>query len=127
MKEFLNNHEKLETKWLRTGEALGAGAKIYGFRVDRVHDDTYKMVSSLARNQGGEQVIELLHNENDNELSDDGGNDLKGGKEIKHANTTNRKRQIKFLDTQGQKTLMEEKQIDLREYDTVNMVDPLFT
>lgn len=62
MKEFLQNHQKLESKWLRTGEALGAGAKVYGFRVDHVHNDTYKMMSSLSRNQEGEQVIELLHN-----------------------------------------------------------------
>ena len=60
MKEFMENHAQVETKWLRTGEALGAGAKIYGFRVDNVHTDTYKMVSSLARNQGGDQEIELL-------------------------------------------------------------------
>ena len=50
MKEFLSNNERLETKWLRTGEAIGAGAKIYGFRVDNVHSDAYKMLSSLARN-----------------------------------------------------------------------------
>ena len=50
IKDFLQTHDKLETKWLRTGEALGAGAKIYGFRVDHVHNDTYKMMSCLARN-----------------------------------------------------------------------------
>ena len=70
LKQFLRANEKLETKWLRTGEALGAGAKIYGFRVDNVHIDAYKMMSSLARNQNGEQEIELV-GANDNDFSDD--------------------------------------------------------
>ena len=50
MKEFLKQNEKLDSKWMRTGEALGAGAKIYGFRVDNVHCDAYKMMGSLSRN-----------------------------------------------------------------------------
>jgi hypothetical protein len=45
---------------MRTGEALGAGAKIYGFRVDNVHSDAYKMMGSLARNQNGEVELEIL-------------------------------------------------------------------
>ena len=60
MKEFLKQNEKLESKWMRTGEALGAGAKIYGFRVDNVHSDAYKMMGSLARNQNGEVELEIL-------------------------------------------------------------------
>ena len=36
---------------MRTADALGAGAKIYGFRVDNVHMDTYKMISTLSRNK----------------------------------------------------------------------------
>jgi hypothetical protein len=48
----MDQHDKLSTKWIRTGEALGAGAKIYGFRVDNVHNDTYKMMSTLSRNGG---------------------------------------------------------------------------
>ena len=60
MKEPLKQHEKLESKWMRTGEALGAGAKIYGFRVDNVHNDAYKMMGSLARNQNGEVELEIL-------------------------------------------------------------------
>ena len=54
MQEFLAQHSKLETKWLKTGEALGAGAKVYGFRVDHVHHDAYKMMGSLARNANGD-------------------------------------------------------------------------
>ena len=64
MKEFLQQHDKLESKWMRTGEALGAGAKIYGFRVDNVHNDAYKMMGSLARNQNGDLELEIVQ-END--------------------------------------------------------------
>jgi|DEB0MinimDraft_12_1074336.scaffolds.fasta_scaffold135298_1 hypothetical protein len=70
-------NEKLETKWLRTGEALGAGAKIYGFRVDNVHIDAYKMMSSLARNQNGEQEIELIQEKDNDDFSD--GDEKLGG------------------------------------------------
>ena len=63
MKEFMKTHDKLEQKWTRTGEALGAGAKVYGFRVDNVHTETYKMMSCLNRNQNGVQEIELLQGE----------------------------------------------------------------
>ena len=45
---------------MRTGEALGAGAKIYGFRVDNVHNDAYKMMGSLSRNQNGEVELEIV-------------------------------------------------------------------
>ena len=61
-KEFLQNN-KGENRWLRTGQALGAGANIYGHRVDNVHTDVYKMMSTLHR--GKEQI----------ELQSDGGND----------------------------------------------------
>ena len=46
----MESNPTLSTKWLRSAEALGAGAKIYGFRVDNVHMDAYKMLSSLTRN-----------------------------------------------------------------------------
>ena len=77
LKQFMSVNEKLETKWLRTGEALGAGAKIYGFRVDNVHIDAYKMMSSLARNQNGEQEIELIQEKDNDDFSD--GDEKLGG------------------------------------------------
>lgn len=60
LKEFLTNNENMETKWLRTGEAIGAGAKIYGFRVDNVHSNTYKMISTLARNGSDGDEIHIV-------------------------------------------------------------------
>ncbi len=49
-----------ENTWCRTGEALGAGAKIYGYRVDNVHMETYKILSGLHRTGLGDQEIELI-------------------------------------------------------------------
>ena len=47
--------------WGRTGEALGAGAKIYGYRVDNVHMETYKILGGLARSGNqGEHEIEVI-------------------------------------------------------------------
>jgi condensin complex subunit 2 len=60
IQEYLKKNKDLETKWLRTGEAIGAGAKIYGFRVDNVHYDTYKMLNAVSRNGGENQQIDIV-------------------------------------------------------------------
>lgn len=48
VKEFLTRQARLDTKWLKTGEALGAGSKIYGYRVDGLYVSANKMIYSLA-------------------------------------------------------------------------------
>ena len=77
IKDFMEQHDKLATKWIRTGEALGAGAKIYGFRVDNVHIDTYKMMSTLSRNGNQDEEIDIIpqQGDNDGDFSGDEGND----------------------------------------------------
>jgi len=45
------------TKWLRSGEAIGAGAKVYGYRVDNVHNETYRILNGMAR--GGQIPDEI--------------------------------------------------------------------
>jgi condensin complex subunit 2 len=52
-----------ENNWGRTGEALGAGAKIYGYRVDNVHMETYKILGGLHRHGLGDQEIEVVMGE----------------------------------------------------------------
>jgi len=42
------------TKWLRSGEA---GAKVYGFRVDNVHNEAYRILNGMSR--GGQIPDEL--------------------------------------------------------------------
>jgi len=38
-----------ESSWLRASASLDASAKIYGFRVDQVHTETYKVLGALSR------------------------------------------------------------------------------
>ena len=54
----MEENTNVQNKWVRTAEAIGAGAKIYGYRVDNVHMDAYKMLNTLSRN--GDQNIELV-------------------------------------------------------------------
>lgn len=65
----------MDNTWGRTGEALGAGAKIYGYRVDNVHMETYRILGGLHRHglaNGEEFEIEIImpkedqDNENEN-------------------------------------------------------------
>lgn len=78
------------TKWLRSGEAIGAGAKIYGFRVDNVHNETYRILSGLRRNE-----IEVIR--------EGGSDEERDGKEDDntHENKRKVKQQIKFTVSDG--------------------------
>ena len=41
-----------EVGWLRVGAGIDAIAKIYGYRVDQVHQETYKVLGGLHRQEG---------------------------------------------------------------------------
>jgi hypothetical protein len=41
--------QNVETKWLRSGEVISVGGKVYGFRVDNVHNTVYKMLGNMQR------------------------------------------------------------------------------
>ena len=49
IQEFMKA-QNVDKKWIKTGEAIGAGAQVYGFRVDNVHTETYRMLSGITRN-----------------------------------------------------------------------------
>ncbi len=49
---FLNHDE--ESAWQKASASLDASAKIYGYRVDGVHSETYKFLGGLSRNDGKE-------------------------------------------------------------------------
>ena len=38
-----------ETSWQKASASLDASAKIYGFRVDSVHSETFKFLGGLSR------------------------------------------------------------------------------
>ncbi len=65
--QLIAGKEQPENTWGRTGEALGAGAKIYGYRVDNVHMETYKILGGLHRH-GIDQEIELIGGEGGGEM-----------------------------------------------------------
>ena len=54
------------TKWLRSGEAIGAGAKIYGYRVDNMHNEIYRMLNGMQRGK-----LEILEVELEGDASGD--------------------------------------------------------
>ena len=126
LREFLNNNENMETKWLRTGEAIGAGAKIYGFRVDNVHSNTYKMISTLARNGAEGDEIQIV-GQNDDFSDDEENQPVIGAKSAKVEASTNRKlRKFKFSQSDGEKTMEKLENLDIKKYDLTMMTDPLF-
>lgn len=57
-------------KWLRSGEAIGAGAKVYGYRVDNVHNETYRILNGMVRGGVVNDELEVV-NESDNENEKD--------------------------------------------------------
>lgn len=52
---------------------IDAGTKIYGFRVDNVHQETYRMLSGMNRNAAGEHEIEIIANGDESEKEQEAG------------------------------------------------------
>ena len=48
-KKFIST-QKPEQKWVRSGQVVDTGAKVYGYRVDNVHNETYRMWNGMVRN-----------------------------------------------------------------------------
>lgn len=42
--------QRADKKWVRTGEAIDAGAKVYSCRVDHIHSETYRMLNEVCIN-----------------------------------------------------------------------------
>ena len=58
-----------ESAWQKASASLDASAKVYGYRVDSVHSETFKFLGGLNRNKKDEEEKEK-ENEN-NEQNDD--------------------------------------------------------
>ena len=50
-KQLEKSQRDKESSWLRASASLDASAKIYGFRVDMVHTETYKVLGGLHRQE----------------------------------------------------------------------------
>ena len=103
---LLNKNE--ETYWQKASASLDASAKIYGFRVDSVHSETFKFLGGLSRNEKS--------NENNNEAGDlDSENNDKKDKD---------KRPVRH---NGFSTLEKDvKKLNLTKFDLEFEIDPLF-
>jgi len=124
LKEYLNQPETFQNKWAHTGEAVGAGAKIYGLRVDNVHTNAYKMMCSLGRNR----EIPIIEDEPGSPSrpgQGHSGEEAEGGPSTL-LQTRKTVRKINYSDTQGEKTLCTEEALDVDKYETAHIIDPLF-
>ena len=121
IKEFVQN-QKEETKWLRAGDAIGANAKVYGFRVDNVHNETYRILNGMNRNAlTGDEEIDIIGAPKDSDSEDGGANEDGAGEQKKK-----KARIIKFSENDGLKTLDDPSKIDVKAFDKSHLVDPLF-
>ena len=59
MKAFLAQ-QKDDKKWIKSGQIIDTGAKVYGYRVDNVHNETYRMWNGMQRNALQEEDIEII-------------------------------------------------------------------
>ena len=121
------------TKWLRSGEVIGAGAKVYGFRVDNVHHETYRLLNGMSRgNQTADEIQEengqKADGEENGEILDQQENKKKGQKVKFHGNEemNNAEDYLNNFDKYGVKTLEKETNLNLASFDTQHLVDPLF-
>ena len=72
-----------DKKWIRSGQIIDTGAKVYGYRVDNVHNETYRMWNGMQRNAlTGDQEIEVIQEEEDEGSAgvpvDEDGNPIEG-------------------------------------------------
>ena len=96
-----------ESAWQKASASLDATAKIYGFRVDSVHSETFKFLGGLNRNK---KELNLNHNNNDD--AQEGDNETKKKEKVR--------RGVNTLETKINK-------LNLSKYDIDLEVDPLFS
>ena len=96
-----------ESAWQRASASLDATAKIYGYRVDSVHTETFKFLGGLNRNK--KEINSKDDNDEENPVDAD--NTKKKEKIRKGINT---------LETNIRK-------LNLDKYDIDSEVDPLFS
>ena len=96
-----------ESAWQKASASLDATAKIYGFRVDSVHSETFKFLGGLNRNKK-----EFNLNNDNNDDAQDGDNGTKKKEKMR--------RGVNTLETNIYK-------LNLSKYDIDLEVDPLFS
>ena len=80
-----------ESAWQRASASLDATAKIYGYRVDSVHTETFKFLGGLNRNKK-----DLNAKEENDELGQDNDISKKKEKVKRGVNTLETNKKIEF-------------------------------
>ena len=104
LSNILNKNE--EAAWQKASASLDVSAKVYGYRVDSVHSETFQFLGGLNRNKKGEAVKENAEEEKENE------EEKKNNVKIRRGQNT--------LETNLNK-------LNLTKYDLDTEVDPLFS
>ena len=104
LSNILNKNE--EAAWQKASASLDVSAKVYGYRVDSVHSETFQFLGGLNRNKKGEAVKENAEEEKENE------EEKKNNVKIRRGQNT--------LETNLNK-------LNLTKYDLDTELDPLFS
>jgi hypothetical protein len=102
-----------ESAWQKASASLDATAKIYGYRVDSVHTETFKFLGGLNRNKKDINIKEDNENKNDDESSKE-----EVVEEIKKKEKV--RKGVNTLETNIKK-------LNLSKYDIDSDIDPLFS
>ncbi|CDW77428.1 condensin complex subunit 2 [Stylonychia lemnae] len=131
---LLGDRRDNESSWLRASASLDAGTKIYAFRVDQVHQETYKILGGLhrqeqaAKNQvdssnsssapaSEQDLFTIMNNLADQDSSNQAAQIKKGIK----------KPGQNFVYSGGERTLEKDsKNLDVTRFDIEAEIDPLF-
>ena len=74
-----------ETAWQKASASLDASAKIYGFRVDSVHSETFKILGGLNRNEKNDINDDIISENNEKKEKErknhNGGNTIENNHE----------------------------------------------
>ena len=66
-KKFISEQDPGK-KWIKSGQVVDTGAKVYGYRVDNVHNETYRMWNGMLRNAALEDGA-IAEEDEDEEVS----------------------------------------------------------
>ncbi|KRX04476.1 hypothetical protein PPERSA_06029 [Pseudocohnilembus persalinus] len=116
-----NNIEQGESGWKKISSTLGVAAKIYGYRVDQVHNQTYQVLGGINRTDLNQNEIEQQEDQQQRENENiDQEEERKKAEEIMRAKARK--------DYGGQKTLERNlKNISVLKFDLGFDIDPLFS
>ena len=104
-----------DKKWTTSGQIVITGAQVYGHRVEHIHNETYKMWNGMQRNATMQDDLDNIQEEEEDQSKDN-----------EEGKKKQQKRHLKYKGGDGEKTLVEPKEITLKKFDASHEADPLF-